>query len=371
MSRIFINYRRQDSEGYVGRLYDHLSQYFDAQDIFIDVVNIEPGVDFVAKLDEAVANCDVFVAVIGTSWLNVPNEDGQPRLAQWNDFVRLEIAAALKHEKFIIPVLVGQAIMPNMHHLPEDIQGLARRNAITLRHAAFPEDVKRLADAIRSATIDAKRKTNALTPLKPAVDANILIEREAAIKKLRMELVGAMESPLYQYRTENRYYPVLGAGNVNANILFIGEAPSKYDAEVGQPFQGPSGDVLNEMFTLIGLKRDDVYMTNVVMDRLPDNRDPQPAEIAFYRPFVDSLLDIIQPVVYVTLGRFAMSHILHKFNSPEKKAKISQQRGKLMKASVSYGDVYIVPLYHPAVVLYRASDKEIFRKDFEKLRLFM
>ena len=108
MTRIFINYRRQDSEGHVGRLYDHLTRHFAPDNIFMDVSSIEPGEDFVEVLEEAVAGCDVFLAVIGPQWATITDADGNRRLEQSDDFVRLEIASALRQDKLVIPVLVNQ-----------------------------------------------------------------------------------------------------------------------------------------------------------------------------------------------------------------------------------------------------------------------
>lgn len=364
MSRIFINYRRQDSEGYVGRLYDHLVRHFPPDDVFMDVDSIEPGADFVQVLEDAVAACDVLLAIIGPQWVSIADSDGQRRLTQWNDFVRIEIASALKQGKKVIPVLVGQARMPAPTDLPEDILLLARRNAIELHHRHFARDVEKLVTAIR-------RDELAEKGLLKAQDDEVLRTKEAAIKALRLELVGATESPLYQYRIENRYFPVIGEGHPDANIFFIGESPGKMEAESGKPFCGPSGDVLDEMLRGIGLKREDVYLTNILLDRAPDNRNPLPEEIAFYAPFVDRLIDIIQPAVIVTLGRFAMQYLLKKLDVPEKRSTISNLHGKLLKAQLPYGEVHVVPLYHPAVVLYSASQKDILRKDFEKLKLFI
>ncbi|MBC8170534.1 MAG: toll/interleukin-1 receptor domain-containing protein, partial [Anaerolineae bacterium] len=137
MSRIFINYRRQDSEGYVGRLYDRLMQQFKHEDIFMDVDSIKPGVDFVKTLEDAVTACDIFIAVIGPQWSNITDEAGARRLELWNDFVRIEIASALKQNKYVIPVLVGRAKMPVPDELPDDLKSLARRNAIELSHQRF------------------------------------------------------------------------------------------------------------------------------------------------------------------------------------------------------------------------------------------
>ncbi len=363
MSRIFINYRRQDSEGYVGRLYDHLVQHFGRDDIFMDVDSIAPGKDFVQALDDAVADCDVFISIIGPVWMTAADETGQRRLDQWNDFVRMEIASALKQNKTVIPVLVGQARMPAPKDLPEDIAALARRNAIELSHQRFGYDIDRLVTAIRSAVSAGKRA-------KPPANAEKLREKELALKAVRADLVNATESPLYKFRVENNFFPVLGDGSADANIIFIGESPGKNEAAEGIPFCGPSGDVLEEMLDGIGLKRADVYITNILLDH-PGKRDPLPEELAFYTPFVDRIIDIIQPGVIVTLGSFAMQYMLKKLNLAEKQSKISQIHGKLIKTQLPYGEIHVVPLYHPAVVLYSLSKKETLRKDFQKLKLFV
>ncbi len=188
---------------------------------------------------------------------------------------------------------------------------------------------------------------------------------------MRDDLVGATDSPLYSFRNENRLFPVLGAGNPDANIIFIGESPGKVEAAQGVPFVGPSGEVLDEMLNSIGIDRDAVFITNVLLDHPPGSRDPLPEEIDFYTPFLDRLIDIIQPSVIVTLGRFAMVYMLKKLDLPEKRGKISQLHGKLIKAAMPYGDIHVVPMYHPAVVLYTASQRETLKKDFEKLKLFI
>lgn len=363
MSRIFINYRRQDSEGYVGRLYDHLVQHFQRDDVFMDVDDIKPGVDFVQALEDAVAACDVFLAVIGPQWLSVTDSAGQRRLDQWNDYVRIEIASALKLNKLVIPVLVGQARMPAPADLPDDLSVLARRNAIELSHPRFTYDMQRLVQAIKAAVPAA--------PSFKTADSAEAARKEAALKALRLELVGATESPLYRFRVDNRLYPVLGGGNPDANLLFIGQSPGKDEAASGVPFVGPSGEVFDQLLAGIGLKREAVYVTNLLLDTMPTKRDPLPEEIAFYSPFIDRMIDIIQPAVIVTMGGFASEYLLKKLDLPEKRQKISQLHGKLIKAKLPYGEVHIMPQYHPALVLYNPSQRDALRQDFEKLKLFV
>ncbi|NDJ77600.1 MAG: TIR domain-containing protein [Chloroflexi bacterium] len=364
MSRIFINYRRQDSEGYVGRVYDHLLQHFQRDDVFMDVDTIQPGADFVQVLEDAVKACDVFIAVIGPQWLTIRNQAGERRLDQWNDFVRIEIATALAQDKLVIPVLVGEADMPPPQELPEDLAPLSRRNAFELSHRRFSYDMERLVEVI-------KREIPAHPSFKPRADDETYQRKEEDIRQLRLELVDATDSPLFQFRDDNRLFPVLGEGNADANIMFIGEAPGKNEAEIGRPFCGPSGDVLDEMLASIDLAREGVFLTNLVLDRPPEKRNPTPEEIAYYTPFVDRLIDIIQPAVIVTLGSFAMGYVLRKLDLPEKRGKISQLHGKLIKAELDYGEIHVVPLYHPAVVLYNPSKKDVLLRDFQKLKLFV
>jgi uracil-DNA glycosylase len=362
MSRIFINYRRSDSEGYVGRLYDHLMRHFKRDDIFMDVDSIKPGEDFITALENAVAMCDVFIAIIGPGWINAQDENGSRRLDQWNDFVRIEIASALNHEKLVIPVLVGKAKMPSPADLPQDIAPLSRRNAFELSHLHFPQDVEKLVDLIKALAF-------AKVPLKPESDSLVVQEKANALRAVRLDLMNATDSPLYEHRSKNGYFPVMGEGNPDANILFIGEAPGKTEAETGIVFRGPSGEVLDEMLRGINLKREDVYITNMLLDRPPNK--PTKKEIMFYAPFLDRIINIIQPAVVVTLGGVATTNILEKYDMPEKTGRISDLRGKLLKTQAGYGEIYIVPLFHPAVVLYSATQKETLRKDFEKLKVFV
>ncbi|MGI5828466.1 MAG: uracil-DNA glycosylase, partial [Patescibacteria group bacterium] len=164
---------------------------------------------------------------------------------------------------------------------------------------------------------------------------------------------------------------VIGEGSHYAKIMFIGEAPGKNEAETGRPFCGAAGRVLSEMLESIGLKREDVYITNIVKDRPSDNRDPQPKEIAVYAPFLDRQINIIQPDVIATLGRFSMIYIMEKFGLKEKISVISQIHGKKFEAWADYGVVTIIPQYHPAVALYRGSQKKLLKKDFQVLKEFV
>lgn len=140
-SGIFVSYRREDSAGHAGRLFDRLVEHFGRDRIFMDIDTIEPGEDFVAVIENAVSSCDVLIAVIGRSWLS---SNGSGRLDRPTDFVRLEIAAALRREIRVIPVLVQRASLPKPQELPEDLVNLTRRNAVELTDLRWQTDVEQL-----------------------------------------------------------------------------------------------------------------------------------------------------------------------------------------------------------------------------------
>jgi hypothetical protein len=146
-AKIFINYRREDAGGYAGRLSEWLTDHFGSDHVFMDISAIEPGVDFVTAIERAVAACEVVLVVIGRHWLNC-HHDGQRRLDNPNDFVRLEIAAALSRNVFVLPVLVEGATVPREQDLPDNLKALARRNALELSNARWEFDVGRLIDTL-------------------------------------------------------------------------------------------------------------------------------------------------------------------------------------------------------------------------------
>ena len=149
--KIFISYRRDDSIGTAGRLNDRLVQTFGRQNVFMDVDQIPAGVDFERHLNVQVTECDVFLAVIGPTWLNSKDGDGRRRLDNPEDFVRVEILAALARDIRVIPVLVDGAEMPRPNELPEVLKPLTRRNAVEVRNVQFGTDVERLIGKVREA----------------------------------------------------------------------------------------------------------------------------------------------------------------------------------------------------------------------------
>ena len=151
MPRIFISYRRSDSAAASGRIYDRLCMAFGEKAIFKDVDVIPPGANYPALLNEAIAHCDVLLAIIGSHWLTVTDSNGRRRLDNPDDFVRIEIEAALNRDAvLVIPVLVDDASMPAAQDLPETLRPLYFRNAATVRHDPdFNRDIARLITTIR------------------------------------------------------------------------------------------------------------------------------------------------------------------------------------------------------------------------------
>ena len=149
MSRaIFISYRRSDSEGEAGRLSDVLSHRFSEQAVFMDVDAIQPGRDFRKAIEESVQACAVLLTIIGPHWLNAQNAAGERRLDEVNDYVRLEIAAALRRDIPVIPVLVRGGRMPQAEQMPKDLADLAYRNGVELTHARWKSDLRVLIQAL-------------------------------------------------------------------------------------------------------------------------------------------------------------------------------------------------------------------------------
>jgi TIR domain len=176
--KIFISYRRNDSEGEAGRLYDDLVRVFGAEAVFMDVSDIHPGKDFRQAIDENVAKCSVLLAIMGREWVTIIDPSGVRRLDQPNDFVRLEISSALARGIDVIPVLVHGASMVAPSDLPDNIQNLAFRNCVEITHARWNSDVERLIRTLRHYLGDGQQVptrsiqmaiTGASPILKPAV----------------------------------------------------------------------------------------------------------------------------------------------------------------------------------------------------------
>jgi len=146
---IFVSYRRDDSEGEAGRLFDDLVAVFGENSVFMDVAAIEVGRDFRKAIEDSVSTCGVVLAVIGKGWIDAKNEAGQRRLDDPTDFVRLETASALRRDIPVVPVLVRGAKMPRIEQLPDDLKELSYRNGVELTHVRWNSDLQLLVRALR------------------------------------------------------------------------------------------------------------------------------------------------------------------------------------------------------------------------------
>ncbi len=162
MAKIFISYRRDDARYPAARLHAALKPHVNnpQTDIFIDVDNIPAGVDFIAHLEDRVAECDVLLAVIGPDWMDLRDpQTGARRLDNPNDLVRIEVATALKRDIPVVPVLLDGVGVPPSELLPEDLRALSRRNGIPVRHESFEHDVARLVERLPVVLKDAPQST--------------------------------------------------------------------------------------------------------------------------------------------------------------------------------------------------------------------
>ncbi|HEX7963573.1 MAG TPA: uracil-DNA glycosylase [Candidatus Saccharimonadales bacterium] len=186
------------------------------------------------------------------------------------------------------------------------------------------------------------------------------MDQQAAQKKLDQIAADIVELNVCPDLAKTAKHLVFGEGNPRAKIIFIGEAPGKREDETGQPFVGAAGKFLDELLAGIGLERSDTYITSILKYRPPKNRDPKPAEKAAFWPFLQAQLEVIQPHLIVTLGRHSLNCFL-----PE--AKIGEVHGQPQQ-----WDVYtILPLYHPAAVLYNSGMRQTVVNDFTVITKFL
>lgn len=187
-------------------------------------------------------------------------------------------------------------------------------------------------------------------------------EIDEELKKIKNEVIDCRKCSLYK----TRIYPVIGEGNHQARIMFVGEAPGEQESKTGRPFCGAAGKVLDELLNSLSIKREEVYVTNLLKDRPPGNRDPQKEEIEACLPYLERQIEIIKPEVICPLGRYSMHFLMEKFGLKDKIEPISKIHGQVFKTEKRY----LIPLYHPAVATYNPHLKETLKKDFKVLEKF-
>ncbi len=193
------------------------------------------------------------------------------------------------------------------------------------------------------------------------------------LRQIKEELLTNVSLPLYEYRQANRYFPVIGEGNHEARLVCVGEAPGETEAKTGRPFCGRAGKILDELFGSIGLDRQKVYVTNLIKDRPPANRDPWPHEIEAYGPYLAQQLAIIKPRVVATLGRFSLRFVLEYagIGEPYLSQTISKLHGQILEGRAPYGPLTVIALYHPAAAIYNQALKPTLLADFAKIKPYV
>ncbi len=176
------------------------------------------------------------------------------------------------------------------------------------------------------------------------------MDKPTALMKLEAEIRANTELPLIEANL------VFGEGNPDCAVMFIGEAPGFHEDKLGRPFVGRAGQLLNKLIAEIGWKREDVYISNIVKRRPPENRDPMPEEIEAYKPYLAKQIEIIKPKVIAPLGRFSMNYFLPF-------AKISRDHGTVFEKD----GLVIYPLYHPAAALRATAVLKDLTADFKRL----
>ena len=188
------------------------------------------------------------------------------------------------------------------------------------------------------------------------------MSKQEEMEKIAISVENCKKCDLYKTRNK----PVVGYGSVDAKILFIGEAPGRNEDLQGKPFVGRAGKILDELLGSIGLEIDEVYIANILKDRPPNNRNPLSSEIKACAQYLDNQITLIQPRIIVPLGNFAASYIFEKFGL--KNDKISNIRGKVFETNTIFGNIKIIPMYHPAVATYNPNTINILKEDFRVIK---
>lgn len=204
MPSVFISYRREDSAGFARAIYERLADEFDRKQLFMDVDAIEPGVDFVDAIDAAVAQCDALIALIGKQWLSIEGTAGA-RLDDPTDYVRIEIATALRRGIRVIPLLVNDADMPSGQDLPEELKPLARRNALALSMTRFAADMDLLIRTLHGVV--------------ESVAPSDRARADASIDKT--DYVGFLEQAISTQQLAQRFHVILAIAVAGAGLAAI------------------------------------------------------------------------------------------------------------------------------------------------------
>ena len=188
--------------------------------------------------------------------------------------------------------------------------------------------------------------------------------KQLKIDKLRAQIAACTRCPLHKTRTMT----VPGEGDINADVMFIGEAPGRNEDLQGKPFVGRAGDVFDRLLDSIGLKRDQIYLCNILKCRPPGNRNPLSSEISACVGSLDIQIKVVNPKVIGTLGNFATTYVFEKFHIPP--AKISSVAGRVIDVETPFGPQKIVPVFHPAVATYNVHKMDLLLSHFQAFKPF-
>jgi len=191
----------------------------------------------------------------------------------------------------------------------------------------------------------------------PFAKAQVLNELKKEVEKCR-------RCPLYKTQTK----VVFGTGPVDAKLIIVSEAPGYWEDQKGEPFIGAAGKILDELLESVGIKRENVYITNILKDRPPENRDPQSEEIKACTPYLERQIEIIKPEIICPLGRYSMNFLMEKFGLKNQIEGISKIHGRLFESKNLSQNITVIPFYHPAVVTYNPNMKKILEEDFKILK---
>ena len=169
--------------------------------------------------------------------------------------------------------------------------------------------------------------------------------------------------------SETRTHVVVGEGSLDAAIMFIGEAPGYHEDMQGRPFVGKAGKILDELLSSIDLQRTDVFIANILKCRPPNNRNPLQSEIKACTGYLNRQIECIKPSILIPMGSFATSFLLEKYGIINEK--ISSAHGKILKKSTIYGEITIMPMYHPAAATYNPRMKILLENDFRILQDYL
>ena len=192
----------------------------------------------------------------------------------------------------------------------------------------------------------------------------LLTEKQNKFEQLEEKVCNCQKCTL----AATRLNVVFGEGNISSSILFIGEAPGATEDEAGKPFCGRAGKVFDELLFEAGMRRNDVYIANILKCRPPGNRNPEDEEINACSEYLDRQISLIKPKIIGCLGNFSTKYVMEKFGLKNKVQGISKIHGQVFIVPVSQGSIKIVPLYHPAVATYNVNMKSVLEKDFSMLK---